>query len=90
MASSPRSLRAFLRDKYANDSGVVSRRHRSAAEYSPPMGSTFGCDVRVAAHAAAIDTLSCDEVRGRPPRYSLGENRLRNRFNFSLSNGGGL
>lgn len=32
-------------------------------------------------------TRSCDEVRGRPPRYSLGESRLKSRFNFVVSNG---
>jgi hypothetical protein len=51
------------------------------------MGFIFGSEVRVVAHGAAVDTRSCEGVRGRPTRYSSGENRLKNRFSFVSSNG---
>src|SRR6266403_1216601 len=57
--------------------------HRRPVEYSPPMGGHFW--PRCASHA--VDTRSCEQVRGRSPRYSLGENRLKNRFSFGVSNG---
>jgi hypothetical protein len=30
----------------------------------------------------------CEELRGCPLSYSLGQNRLKDRFNFCRSNGG--
>jgi impB/mucB/samB family protein len=86
---SPSSLCADAADVDTQMTLALSvRPHRRAVEYSPPIWIHFSpttCESWL--NALRVHTRSREEVRGSAPCHSLGQNRLKNRFNFIFSNG---